>query len=770
MEARIIKVLLSSLAVVLWGFFSAPIALASNTDGTIDSTYKYAWGENLGWINFGTSGGNVHVTDAGLSGYAWSENYGWINLNPSKSGVKNNGYGILSGYAWGENLGWINFSGVAIDTEGNFTGYATVVNTNSRISFNCSNTDSCSDSNFKVKTDWRPRGVRPACNNGLDDDHDGKIDYPQDPGCSSLVDNDETDIGGGGILFSNPLPPFQILVNKGAVLTHSFQVVLYLRGGKDTVKMAVSNFPDFRDSILEPFQFSRKWNLCKGLAPAACDSKRTHKFRVFAKFYNQWGHSSKVVSDEIIYVPEAIIKTLPGKKAAPAPEKKTIVQKIARIFKPLIEKFIKKPAKPQIPKVSIKEILARQNPPALQGRWDLLPKEPFEKFVLAPLPKQIRILAKKFPQFERTFSKVGVRKITDIQKLWQVRLSLPTFKQILGTSKTLPLVKLSSKLKQKLPEEVVFAKTGGEKIDFNIALNFKPSGEVIQKIRTVSGRPLELVVKPEGPVNRIKGYLVFKSKRFSKGPILKTEELSLNQLLASAFFIHPALAKPAEKARYIALEGERFSSPERLLAEDSSDREVETRLLLREFDYTDPDGDGIYTAHIQAPQVSGEYEIITVIDYKDIRIGKKEIRLVAAVDPEGYVFEKISGKEFRIPGAIVSLYWLNPASKKYELWNARDYQQENPQITDNTGRYAFLVPGGFYYIKAEAPGYLTYLGKPFQVKEGSGIHFNIELRSKYWWLKIIDWKMILIALVMILLLYNFYRDTRRERMLRGFKH
>ena len=32
-----------------------------------------------------------------------------------------------------------------------------------------------------------------ACNDGVDNDGDGKIDYPNDPGCSSSTDNDETD-------------------------------------------------------------------------------------------------------------------------------------------------------------------------------------------------------------------------------------------------------------------------------------------------------------------------------------------------------------------------------------------------------------------------------------------------------------------------------------------------------------------------------------------------------------------------------------------------
>src|SRR5215213_7443294 len=36
-------------------------------------------------------------------------------------------------------------------------------------------------------------GTPPQCSDGLDNDNDGKIDYPADPGCSSSTDNDETD-------------------------------------------------------------------------------------------------------------------------------------------------------------------------------------------------------------------------------------------------------------------------------------------------------------------------------------------------------------------------------------------------------------------------------------------------------------------------------------------------------------------------------------------------------------------------------------------------
>src|SRR3990167_7194880 len=87
------KFLLSVLFAVgfLFVSFYNNSASASETNGTIDTTYKYAWGENIGWINFGCDNCSVSVTDAGLSGYALSETVGWINLGD----VVNDGEGNL---------------------------------------------------------------------------------------------------------------------------------------------------------------------------------------------------------------------------------------------------------------------------------------------------------------------------------------------------------------------------------------------------------------------------------------------------------------------------------------------------------------------------------------------------------------------------------------------------------------------------------------------------------------------------------------------------
>lgn len=130
-------------------FAGAPHASASS--GGIDATHKYAFSNVGGYVNFGTANGGVTVTDNILSGYAWSANDGWINLAPALSGVKNNGSGTLSGFAWDESAGWVNFTGVTIDSSGQFQGQATGGTVNGAsyaINFDCT---SCS-----VVTDWRP--------------------------------------------------------------------------------------------------------------------------------------------------------------------------------------------------------------------------------------------------------------------------------------------------------------------------------------------------------------------------------------------------------------------------------------------------------------------------------------------------------------------------------------------------------------------------------------------------------------------------------------
>ncbi len=173
---------MKKLATIL--FFSAlacfvrPV-FASETNGTIKAPFRYAWGENLGWINFKPDTGGLTITDTVVTGYVWSQGWGWINFSPAGGGVTNNSSGQLGGYAWSSHKGWLPLAGVTIDASGRFVGTTGITSsTAGRIKFDCAN---CA-----VHTDWRPVAARtvvttPAANTGATVGSGGSISLPTAP-------------------------------------------------------------------------------------------------------------------------------------------------------------------------------------------------------------------------------------------------------------------------------------------------------------------------------------------------------------------------------------------------------------------------------------------------------------------------------------------------------------------------------------------------------------------------------------------------------------
>lgn len=191
-------------------------------DSTIDSTQKYAYAANAGWLNAKWSASPVEgvvVSEHVLSGRIYSANFGWIDLgdgSPSNGyaysqsggefGVNNEG-GRLTGLAYGANIGWISFDWVVGDdlnepkidlSTGKFSGLAYSANVG-WIKFDASasaflETDSmlCPDSDTDGIADWWERqnaGNLTTYNASSDKDKDGVIDLdeylaltdPEDP-------------------------------------------------------------------------------------------------------------------------------------------------------------------------------------------------------------------------------------------------------------------------------------------------------------------------------------------------------------------------------------------------------------------------------------------------------------------------------------------------------------------------------------------------------------------------------------------------------------
>ena len=76
-----------------------------------------------------------------------------------------------------------------------------------------------------------------------------------------------------------------------------------------------------------------------------------------------------------------------------------------------------------------------------------------------------------------------------------------------------------------------------------------------------------------------------------------------------------------------------------------------------------------------------------------------------AIDPSGYVYEGFP--ENRLEGVKATIYYQDPETKETVLWNAAEYDQENPLYTDEDGAYAWDVPEGLWQVKYEKEDYET---------------------------------------------------------------
>lgn len=212
------NILIILLLIILVIELGVGVVQANNIDS--NNNARYAYGENIGWINFAPSfGPGVTVTDDAVTGYAWAENLGWISLSCEDTsscgtvdyGVTNDGAGNLSGHAWGENVGWISFScenagtcgtveyRVTIDpATGEFSGRAWGENIG-WISFDYSGSVT-----YGVKTSWRGdsdgdgltddlENTIGTDSNDADTDDDGIMDGFEDINHNGVVDNGETD-------------------------------------------------------------------------------------------------------------------------------------------------------------------------------------------------------------------------------------------------------------------------------------------------------------------------------------------------------------------------------------------------------------------------------------------------------------------------------------------------------------------------------------------------------------------------------------------------
>ncbi len=96
------------------------------------------------------------------------------------------------------------------------------------------------------------------------------------------------------------------------------------------------------------------------------------------------------------------------------------------------------------------------------------------------------------------------------------------------------------------------------------------------------------------------------------------------------------------------------------------------------------------------------------------------------IDPSGIAYEFLPSNP--IEGVTAEIYYKDENGKEV-LWNAVDYEQLNPQITDSAGWFAWDVPEGEWKIKLTAEGYESAESEWLPVLPVQ-VNVNLNMKSK----------------------------------------
>ena len=164
-----------------------------------------------------------------------------------------------------------------------------------------------------------------------------------------------------------------------------------------------------------------------------------------------------------------------------------------------------------------------------------------------------------------------------------------------------------------------------------------------------------------------------------------------------------------------------------------------------------------YQLVISTPKNSTDSQLRFVAVFKDKTIS--DIKTNLLIDPRGYVFSSSSSflgfgkkQEMRAEGVKVVIYERDGDS--WKVWEAGKYFQQNSQITDSSGDYAFFVPKGEYYLEVSKTGFRHYKSDPFTVTGPEILNKNIEIVP---WIDLRILVGVILLLILIFLLIFYWR-------------
>ena len=79
----------------------------------------------------------------------------------------------------------------------------------------------------------------------------------------------------------------------------------------------------------------------------------------------------------------------------------------------------------------------------------------------------------------------------------------------------------------------------------------------------------------------------------------------------------------------------------------------------------------------------------------------------------------------------VTVYYLEPDSNSWTVWDGKSFGQNNPQATDSEGHFKFLLPPGKYYLEVKAKGYRTLVSDIFSFSKAQVVVADFALKPAW---------------------------------------
>lgn len=144
---------------------------------------------------------------------------------------------------------------------------------------------------------------------------------------------------------------------------------------------------------------------------------------------------------------------------------------------------------------------------------------------------------------------------------------------------------------------------------------------------------------------------------------------------------------------------------------------------LKTFNLTKSPDTGLWSGIISF-QEQGDYTLVA--DSLDGAGNKtsKVIGLAQALAPARVTNNKNSLKD-----AKVTLYYLEPTTNVWTVWDGASYGQLNPQTTNEKGQFNLFVPEGKYYLKVDAEHHRTLISDVFEIKGSMPILSSLKMKE-----------------------------------------